>query len=548
MALGWIISVLLGLPSAWLRHPHPAHQAIDQPTHQHHSGPPSVKHRTISLPSLVDIAWDLSSSCSQWLRQCCLPVFGNHMVMPVTCTHCQAQLEYLKPKSTGSSTEPYVINCQACSKNFPVSSTSSGMSDSAKPTAKKSAAGRRIGTDERPLETEYYDILGVKPKATTNEIKSAYRRMALKMHPDKNPNDPVAEEKFKTLAIAYNTLTDPQLRKKYNEFGKQQESETGFVDPEAVFSTLFGGEKFQDIIGTISLGQEMKSALQKESETDEDEPNDQLVSTSNPPPPKTTSKSPLTVEQKAKRDAAAKAEAQERKKVRDARVAKLTQALLQKLYLYTEQAETEYDQPVMNSVKMIWEVERDSLCDENFGPELLRTVGSAYTAKAKRCLTATASGAWGSVALVGGWYHSAKSTAHVFSETVGAVRAAYDVKAVFDEISKAEAEGGPGMTEERKKELEEKAARKGLRALFMGAKLEVESVIREVCDKILEEPGVSRDKIRKRAVALEILGSVYESAQNKNGEDTLAELETGYVKVDTSKKAAKADSASPSNK
>jgi preprotein translocase subunit Sec63 len=57
------------------------------------------------------------------------------------------------------------------------------------------------------LETEYYDVLGLTPKATPVEIKAAYRRMALKMHPDKNPNDPDAGEKFK--AVAYPSYIHP---------------------------------------------------------------------------------------------------------------------------------------------------------------------------------------------------------------------------------------------------------------------------------------------------------------------------------------------------
>jgi len=463
----------------------------------------------------------------------------------ITCAHCKAHLEYLPPPSSQSPKDSYLIQCYSCSQTFFPNSSAGATSSSTKPSAKKS--GRRIGTDERPLETEYYDVLGLTPKATPLEIKAAYRRMALKMHPDKNPDDPEAGDKFKALAVAYNTLSDPELRKKYNEFGKQQESEGGFVDPEAVFSTLFGGEKFQDIIGTISLGQEMKAAMQKESNEEEEQDNgegNQLVSTAGrpaatSPSSKVATKPALTPEQKAKRDAAAQAEAEERKRVREARVSKLVEKLKHKLCLYTEDAQEEFDQRVMNSVKMIWEIERDTLSEESFGPELLRTVGATYLAKSKRCLTATATGAWGGgVALVGGWFHSAKSTAHVLSETVGAVRAAYDVKAVFDELAKAEAEGGPGLTEERKKELEELAAKKGLRALFMGAKLEVESVIREVCDRLLEEPGVPRQVIRKRAVALGILGSVFETAKNKNGEDTIAELANGYVKVDPSKKKA----------
>lgn len=54
-------------------------------------------------------------------------------------------------------------------------------------------------TDAKPLETEYYDVLGVQPDASLQDIKSAYRRLAIKLHPDKNPGDPDAEEKFKLV-------------------------------------------------------------------------------------------------------------------------------------------------------------------------------------------------------------------------------------------------------------------------------------------------------------------------------------------------------------
>lgn len=60
-----------------------------------------------------------------------------------------------------------------------------------------------MGTDDRPLETRYYDCLGVGPSATSEEIKKAYRRLAIKLHPDKNRDDNDAEEKFKEISIAY---------------------------------------------------------------------------------------------------------------------------------------------------------------------------------------------------------------------------------------------------------------------------------------------------------------------------------------------------------
>jgi curved DNA-binding protein CbpA len=97
-------------------------------------------------------------------------------------------------------------------------------------------------------------------------------RLAIKHHPDKNPDDPRAEERFKEIAIAYQTLSDDNLRRKYNEFGpKESAPEGGFVDPEEVFGAIFGGERFVSIIGDISLGREMKAALQEAEEAESEE-------------------------------------------------------------------------------------------------------------------------------------------------------------------------------------------------------------------------------------------------------------------------------------
>lgn len=96
-------------------------------------------------------------------------------------------------------------------------------------------------------------------------------RAAIKHHPDKNPDDPLAEERFKEIAIAYQTLSDDALRRKYNEFGpKESAPEGGFVDPEEVFGAIFGGDRFVPIIGNISLARDMKSALQEAEEAEED--------------------------------------------------------------------------------------------------------------------------------------------------------------------------------------------------------------------------------------------------------------------------------------
>ncbi|HYJ38751.1 MAG TPA: J domain-containing protein, partial [Chitinophagaceae bacterium] len=67
---------------------------------------------------------------------------------------------------------------------------------------------------------DYYSILGVSKTATAEEIKKAYRKLAVKFHPDKNPGNKEAEEKFKQISVAYEVLSDDEKRKKYNRFGE----------------------------------------------------------------------------------------------------------------------------------------------------------------------------------------------------------------------------------------------------------------------------------------------------------------------------------------
>ncbi|MEQ1852199.1 MAG: DnaJ domain-containing protein, partial [Chthoniobacteraceae bacterium] len=66
---------------------------------------------------------------------------------------------------------------------------------------------------------DYYELLGVERSASADEIKKAYRKLAVKFHPDKNPDDKSAEEKFKEIGAAYEILSDPEKRAAYDRFG-----------------------------------------------------------------------------------------------------------------------------------------------------------------------------------------------------------------------------------------------------------------------------------------------------------------------------------------
>ncbi len=98
---------------------------------------------------------------------------------------------------------------------------------------------------------DYYQILGVDRNATEDEMKKAYRRLALKYHPDRNPGDKDAEEKFKEINEAYACLSDQQKRASYDAFGTAEGIGAGFGDFPFTFGDIFG-DIFGDFFGTFT--------------------------------------------------------------------------------------------------------------------------------------------------------------------------------------------------------------------------------------------------------------------------------------------------------
>jgi molecular chaperone DnaJ len=105
---------------------------------------------------------------------------------------------------------------------------------------------------------DYYEVLGIEKGASVEEVKKAYRKMAIQFHPDKNPGDHSAEEKFKEATEAYEVLSDADKRGRYDQFG------FAGIDPQAGggfggaaardFEDLFGGGAFGDIFGSFFGG------------------------------------------------------------------------------------------------------------------------------------------------------------------------------------------------------------------------------------------------------------------------------------------------------
>src|SRR6478736_8369712 len=112
---------------------------------------------------------------------------------------------------------------------------------------------------------DYYQILGVKKDATEDQIKKAYRKLARKLHPDLNPNDKEANKKFQQVNEANDVLSDPEKRKKYDQYGKDWEHSEQFEKArqsrgrsaypgEQQFSGDFEGNDFSDFFASMFGG------------------------------------------------------------------------------------------------------------------------------------------------------------------------------------------------------------------------------------------------------------------------------------------------------
>ena len=105
--------------------------------------------------------------------------------------------------------------------------------------------------------SDYYEILGITRAATDDDIKRAYRAMARQYHPDSNPDAPDAEARFKDISLAYETLRDPERRRRYDVFGEDGSRPSGGPGPGAgeafgfgdIFDAFFGGDPFGNARG-----------------------------------------------------------------------------------------------------------------------------------------------------------------------------------------------------------------------------------------------------------------------------------------------------------
>lgn len=437
------------------------------------------------------------------------------------------------------------------------------------------------------VDTIYYDALGVPSDATEIDIKKAYRKQAIKLHPDKNPNDPTAHEKFQAVGEAYQVLSDKQLRAAYDKLGKEgAKPHEGFEDPAEFFTMIFGGEAFADWIGEISLMKDLTKSMEitqqhmdeeaASAEATQSEPAtgadadttdvnaaDTKTSTTTPPtgekdttpathaPPQPTVELPirdasphsgtstprpkgiptrLAISNVAEQDAAntvagmseeeQKLREKERKRglskeqreellafererqaIRQERVDTLSNKLVDRISLWTE---TDKGDDVTKAFVEKMKLEVENLKMESFGLEILHSIGQTYIAKGTTYIKSQR-------AIIGGFsgfFSRLKDKGTMVKETFGTIQTAIAAQMEIEEMAKMEEKGGEHWTDEKRQEHEKRVTGKILAAAWRGSRFEIQSVLRDVSDKVLYDPKASKQKRLERAQALILAGEV----------------------------------------
>jgi hypothetical protein len=340
------------------------------------------------------------------------------------------------------------------------------------------------------------------------------------------------------------------LRKRYDAGGynSAESAESGVMNAEAFFNLMFGGGRFTDIIGEISLAHFFNDMQQQQQQQEQGG--------------------------EAGKSGPSEADKEQMEAMRATRVQKLAKTLKDKTRTYVENKDAAAARAELEK-KTLEEV--NDLKDESYGAEILNAVGFIYALKAQKQLGKE------SLFGIGAFYHGMREKTHMISGVYSTVKAALDLQSTLkdlEEVKGAEAaqaaqavdqgaeqqrvagrgngDAGPApsggdsaagtpnggasgpatattksgspspasskgkkpVTPEMAKQMEEKVEAKSLKALWLGSKMEVESVIGDVCDQYLDDPE-SKDPLvrRKRAEALLVMGKIYETAKPSPGRE-----------------------------
>ena len=375
-------------------------------------------------------------------------------------------------------------------------------------------------------ETQYYEILKVKTTASSAEIKKSYYELARKLHPDKNPDDPDAHSKFQKVGEAYQVLSDPNLRGKYDSRGKDGLGDIPVVDASAFFAALFGSDQMEMFVGKLQM------AVMAEGGSD------------------------LT------RD--------ETRILQDRRVVRLAINLAAILDGYAavrppvttddktnenEQEEKLREKAALEKFEAQMKPIAQSLANAAHGPKMLKQIGFVYEKQAEQVLTDPVAGfgTWADLGVRSNFAAMEQNTNRTKTQ-FSAMKAAFDAFGTVKKIAEEEegymkeekeeeegeseknaGEGDGGSADNTTKKQEKETKKKPplteaeimqrraqhqkdvmphiLETLWNVSALDIESTLRSVCDKVCHDKSVKKLVRKKRCEALSVLGKIFQTTE-----------------------------------
>jgi len=324
------------------------------------------------------------------------------------------------------------------------------------------------------VDPYYYEALGVEPNADASKIKRQYYLMARKFHPDKNPGDDAAAEKFKLIAEAYQVLSDPALRTEYDKGGrdalsgdKTSANDDQKPDPSLLLAFLFGSDKFNSYVGRLATS---TSAMLGDTTT---------------------------------------LSAKDARILQERRCSRLAMILVKRINPWVDMNFKETED--------VWRTQAEELKNTSYGWELLQVVGLAYELAAVKFLGSMEAGnkisikkwAKGRVASTRDAIQKKRNQLQSQAASMDIVRIQSDYRRRIQVAT----------SEDEKRILEQEMAAVTtdvmLRIIWTTTSVDITSTIHETCQMVFFDQSVDKKRREMRATAVKRLGRVFQECASE---------------------------------